>query len=241
MRLQASRSITLPLFVLSLAACPGDPTPVDTTDGSTTGDPSTSADPTSNTGPSTTDEPTSTSVGTTATTTTGDPTDTETTSTTAVDSSTSTDTTDTTDTSETTHASHEGSSSADAESSSTDAESSSSSDGGVNPDCAAGDGPIFTVTNNAQSDYVINGQNDPGITVVRGCAYTFDITANGHPFYIKTIQGAGAGNAYGDGVVGNGTSNGDLTWTVADDAPDDLFYNCSFHAAMTGEITVIDP
>jgi hypothetical protein len=36
---------------------------------------------------------------------------------------------------------------------------------GVDP-CAAGDGPDFTVTNFGASDYVIDGVNDPVLTVV---------------------------------------------------------------------------
>jgi hypothetical protein len=236
------RSIALPLL-LALSACPADPTPVDTTDGTTSTDPSTTNDPTTNpsstTTPSTTDDPSTTTVDPSdPTTTTVDPSDPTSTTTDADSSSTDA-------SSETTHASHatESSSSTDAQesSSSTDAqEESSSSDGGLPPDCNAGDGPLFTVVNNGFASYTINGQENPSLTVVRGCDYTFDIAAAGHPFYLKTVQGTGVGNAYNTGVVGNGTSNGDLTWSVANNAPDDLFYNCQFHAAMSGTITVID-
>ena len=97
------------------------------------------------------------------------------------------------------------------------------------------------VTNNGFTDYVIDGVNDPALVVVRGCSYTFTINAVGHPFLIKTVQGSGAGNQYNDGVVGNGAQNGVITWDVAPDAPDALFYNCQFHPGMTGTITVIDP
>lgn len=107
--------------------------------------------------------------------------------------------------------------------------------------CAAGDGPDFAVTNNGFSDYVINGVNDPPLTVVRGCSYTFNVNAAGHPFFINSVQGTGVGNAYNDGVVGNGTQNGAITWDVPMAAPDALFYNCQFHAPMTGTIAVIDP
>lgn len=106
--------------------------------------------------------------------------------------------------------------------------------------CLAGDGPNFSVTNNGFSDYVINGANDPGLTVVRGCSYTFNVNAVGHPFLIKTVQGSGLLNTYNDGVTNNGVQNGALSWTVPIGAPDSLFYNCQFHAAMTGTITVID-
>jgi hypothetical protein len=107
--------------------------------------------------------------------------------------------------------------------------------------CDAGDGPDFAVTNNGFSDYVINGVNDPPLTLVRGCSYTFNVNAIGHPFLIKTVQGSGLGNQYNDGVVGNGTQNGIITWDVSLAAPAALFYNCQFHAPMTGTITIIDP
>lgn len=106
--------------------------------------------------------------------------------------------------------------------------------------CAAGSGPVFAVTNLGAGDYVIDMANDPALTVVRGCTYTFNLNNAGHPFLIKTVQGSGAGNTYNTGVTGNGTQVGTLTWTVALDAPASLFYNCQFHSPMTGTITVID-
>lgn len=115
-----------------------------------------------------------------------------------------------------------------------------SSSGGALPNCDAGDGPDFTVTNNGLSDYVIDGVNDPDLTVVRGCSYTFTINAVGHPFLIKTVQSAGLTNTYDDGVTNQGAQNGMLTWDVPLDAPNTLFYDCQFHAAMTGTINVID-
>lgn len=96
----------------------------------------------------------------------------------------------------------------------------------------------FTVINNGITAYRIDGVDNPTLNLVRGSSYTFNITATGHPFYIKTVQGSGTGNAYTNGVVGNGTTNGSLTWTVANDAPATLFYDCSIHAGMTGEIHI---
>ncbi len=111
----------------------------------------------------------------------------------------------------------------------------------MNVDCSAGDGPDFVVANMGFGAYIIDGVNNDSLTVVRGCEYTFTIATPGHPFLIKTVQGTGMANSYGDGVNGNGTTNGVLTWNVAANAPGTLFYNCQFHAPMTGEFTVIDP
>ena len=106
--------------------------------------------------------------------------------------------------------------------------------------CTLGAGPVFTVTNSGFTNYVIDGSFDPDLTVVRGCTYTFNVDAPGHPFLIKFIRGAGFGNSYDVGVTNNGTEFGALTWTVAANAPSTLFYNCGAHSAMTGTINVIN-
>ncbi|AVP98022.1 hypothetical protein C7S18_12775 [Ahniella affigens] len=106
--------------------------------------------------------------------------------------------------------------------------------------CTLGSSQTQTVVNSGFTAFSLNTMLNPTLTVVRGCSYTFNITASGHPFLIKSVQGTGAGNAYNDGVSGNGTQSGTLTWTVAANAPSTLFYNCQFHSPMTGTIQVID-
>lgn len=106
--------------------------------------------------------------------------------------------------------------------------------------CAGGNGPTFTVTNQSSSSYLVNGTPDPALTLVRGCAYTFNINSPGHPFLIKTIREAGSDNTYNNGVVGNGTETGTMTWTVPLNAPSPLFYVCELHTAMSATITVVD-
>lgn len=120
------------------------------------------------------------------------------------------------------------------------ADGSGGSPDAMKPNCAAGDGPSFNVTNNGFSDFSIDGVNDPALTVVRGCSYTFTINTPGHPFLIKTVAGPGLLSTYDEGVSNQGTQNGALTWDVSLAAPSSLFYNCQFHAAMAGTITVID-
>jgi hypothetical protein len=104
----------------------------------------------------------------------------------------------------------------------------------------SGRGADFTVVNSGSSAYSINSQNNPGLTLQRGKTYTFAVTASGHPFYIKTVQGNGTGNGY-SGATGNGTQTGTVTLVLPTNAPATLFYNCSIHSPMTGTITVIDP
>ena len=113
----------------------------------------------------------------------------------------------------------------------------------ANSDSPAGSVPAgtttFTVTStNAPVSYTVNGSENPTITLQRGQTYTFDLTVPGHPFYIMTTQGTNTGNAYSNGITGNGTVNGTLTFAVPSNAPNTLFYDCSVHAGMTGTITV---
>ncbi len=100
----------------------------------------------------------------------------------------------------------------------------------------------FVVSNVGASAYKFEftSEENPEIELTRGKTYEFEIDAPGHPFIIKSVQGTGTGNAYDDGVANNGASNGTLTFTVPEDAPDTLFYNCEFHGSMTGTITISD-
>lgn len=102
----------------------------------------------------------------------------------------------------------------------------------------AAHGNTFTVVNSGASDYVINGANDPALTLYRGRTYTFNISTPGHPFWIKTNQTTGTGGAYSSGMTGNGMETGALVFAVPTNAPNTLFYNCQFHASMTGVLSI---
>ena len=80
--------------------------------------------------------------------------------------------------------------------------------------------------------------NNPTLYLTRGKNYRFSVNASGHPFYIKTVNSTGTGNAYDDGVVNNGAAVGIITFKVPYNAPDILHYNCSIHSGMHGEIRV---
>jgi len=94
------------------------------------------------------------------------------------------------------------------------------------------------------SDYKFTAEgsvaNDPTLTLVRGKTYEFDITAGGHPFWIKTTQLTGTSGQYNEGITNNGISNGTLTFTVSADAPSILYYVCQNHGIMTGRINIVD-
>lgn len=97
---------------------------------------------------------------------------------------------------------------------------------------------------NQASDFTFSGPgftgavSDPTIYVHRGFTYAFDNTSNGasHPFRIQSTQGL-TGNAYTTGQTGSGTSV--LYFTVPMDAPAQLYYQCTSHAAMNGTINVV--
>jgi hypothetical protein len=97
----------------------------------------------------------------------------------------------------------------------------------------------FQVTSSGTSAYIIDGSSNPTLTLVRGQSYFFTVNASGHPFWIKTTQTTGTGNAYNTGVTNNGVAVGGISFTVADDAPNTLYYICQFHSAMTGTINII--
>lgn len=96
----------------------------------------------------------------------------------------------------------------------------------------------FNVTNNGSGNYVINGQSNPTLSITEGQTYTFNISATGHPFWIKTVNSIGTGNPYNDGVTNNGTANGTITFIVPYTASSTLYYNCQFHSSMAGTINV---
>lgn len=101
--------------------------------------------------------------------------------------------------------------------------------------------PDFFVTNDGSSAYLIDGVSNDTITVMRGETYTINVNATGHPFWIQTDPAPYDANAvYSEGIANNGTENGNITWTVAQSAPDTLFYACQFHSSMGGIISVID-
>ena len=87
----------------------------------------------------------------------------------------------------------------------------------------------------------LNGAvNDPTLTLSRGHTYIFENRSGGHPFYIKTsIANGGTNDAYNTGVTNNGGGNGtEIVFTVPHDAPDLLYYQCSSHSSMAGQLKI---
>ena len=81
--------------------------------------------------------------------------------------------------------------------------------------------------------------DNPTLYVTRGQKYHFNINASGHPFYFKTQQGSGTADQYTNGVEGNGTDVGIVTFVPPFDGPDSLFYQCSNHSGMFGTVFLL--
>ena len=95
----------------------------------------------------------------------------------------------------------------------------------------------YTVTNSGASAYVIDGSNNADLHLIRGLTYRFDLSVSGHPFEIRASDG---GSAYNTGVVGQQKETGIVEFTVPDEAPETLVYQCIYHSGMVGNIYIVD-
>jgi surface protein len=99
------------------------------------------------------------------------------------------------------------------------------------------------VTASNSSDYTLSGTDrngnvsgsDPNLTFIVGDTISFDVSASGHPFYLKTTAGTGTGNTI-SGLTNNGTESGTITWTPTSTGT--FYYQCSLHGGMVGTITI---
>jgi len=102
----------------------------------------------------------------------------------------------------------------------------------------------FTVTVanvNGSNVFVIDGVNNPALTLEQGGIYVFDVSdssLSGHPLAFKN----GSGNAYETGVSSTGTAGtagAKVHFNVATNAPASLRYYCTVHGnGMGNTITV---
>jgi hypothetical protein len=100
----------------------------------------------------------------------------------------------------------------------------------------------FAVTGGNNVNYTINGQSDPSLTLQRGVTYVFQLgNVAFHPFWIKSSPGFGSTGAYNNGVVNNGATSGNITFTVPANAPDSLLYQCGNHSVMMGSLNIVTP
>ena len=98
----------------------------------------------------------------------------------------------------------------------------------------------YTITANGSSAYRFHGggvdetADNPDLYLVRGQKYRFNnTTGSSHPFAIREASG---GSAYSNGVTGS--QNGIQFFTVPYDAPAKIFYQCTVHGGMVGNIYI---
>ena len=103
-----------------------------------------------------------------------------------------------------------------------------------------------TVTNPGSGNvFVLDGTNNPAITLTRGFTYTFDQSdaSNASPDHRLLFKDS-ADNAYTNGVTSSGTlgqAGAKTVFVVPANAPDSLKYYCSAHGNTMGNtITVVN-
>lgn len=100
----------------------------------------------------------------------------------------------------------------------------------------------FSVAAGPNSNYIINGQSNPLLTLIKGSTYTFALNVEGHPFRIQTVSGGyDSSKVYTTpSLANNGGTAGNLVFTVPLNAPSNLYYVCENHESMHGSINIID-
>jgi hypothetical protein len=101
----------------------------------------------------------------------------------------------------------------------------------------------WSVTSSGSSAYRFTGpgndaaDNNPDLYLIRGQRYRFTNNSGGsHPFQIRSAAG---GSAYSTGVTNNGGASGNIDFNVQHDAPERLYYQCTSHSAMVGNIYIV--
>ena len=108
----------------------------------------------------------------------------------------------------------------------------------------------LAVTNSGASDYLFSGSDrqntwdfnspasDPTLNFNVGDSIIFDVTATGHPFWIKTSATTGTGNTVTANITDNGIQNGSVVWDLTGIAPGTYYYICQYHSGMQGQIII---
>ena len=87
----------------------------------------------------------------------------------------------------------------------------------------------------ADGKYFIDGVQQATLTLYEGTTYTFSVNASSHPFRFSTTDSPSY-TVYESGVTDPGTST--VTFTPTSTTPSILYYYCSSHSGMGGQINV---
>jgi hypothetical protein len=107
----------------------------------------------------------------------------------------------------------------------------------------------YTITNINNSSYAFDGvAGNPTIKLFRGETYKFYVSAseatgpNNYPLFIRTQPISGITDAYdyGNGVINNGDSVGNITFEVPYNAPSKLYYVAENSQDMVGTFDIVN-
>ena len=90
--------------------------------------------------------------------------------------------------------------------------------------------------------FLVNGVQGRTLVLVRGKTYTFNVdTGVMHDFYITTDPAGWGTGTLAEGVEGNFTYKGVVTFKPTAATPDVLYYQCRNHKYMGGQIHIVNP
>ncbi len=89
--------------------------------------------------------------------------------------------------------------------------------------------------------FAVDGVPGKELTLVRGQTYQFEIRSDPlHDFYLSTSAVGRGRGVLADGVDGNFTFDGTVTFTPTAQTPDVVYYQCQNHTYMGGPIFIVD-
>lgn len=95
----------------------------------------------------------------------------------------------------------------------------------------------YEFTSNADRLFGKNGTNQ-NFDIRIGEIMEFSVNTPGQPFWIKTLQIIGTGNAVTTGITNNGATSGSIIWDTTNVAPGTYYYISQNSSIMTGTITL---
>ena len=88
---------------------------------------------------------------------------------------------------------------------------------------------------------VLDGVQGKSLALTRGVEYTFNVdTGPQHDFYFSTNAVGQGGSTVTDGVEGQFTFRGAVTFTPSAVTPDVVYYQCRNHRSMGGMLKIVD-
>lgn len=89
--------------------------------------------------------------------------------------------------------------------------------------------------------FTVNGEQGKPLVLTRGETYNFEVdTGVQHDFYFSTSPVGWGGGVFADGVKGQFTYQGTVSFKPTTTAPDQLYYQCRNHKNMGGVLHIIE-